>query len=568
MSLPRPIITFCILALIGGSSMVHAQEELGLTDIPPQSEALFIRALTEAYLGDHEQAVILYTNVLNSRPGEAAVFSALAESYKVLGQQAEALFFASEAVEHDRNVPNYYASLAELQTDLNQPEAAMSTYSALLVLRPRDAEALAALGQLQERSGHFEAALESYEQLIHAAGESLALRLRMEAIHARLGNSDEALHMLERASESYRNEPMVQFRLGIAYRDANRPADAISVLQRYLTLEPGDVEGTLLLAELLEDQGQSDRAEVLRNGLNGPSSSEEQLRRAALLYERADEDPEAAAEARQILESLADDADASVDVLMLLGSLAFSNKDFGIAAEVLGRAVELDPRKQGMWEQAAAARLYVGNAEGAIELAEEGLILFPGSVSLYRVAAYGYANVDRPRKGIAMIAHALEILETEQPENLSDRTKLLSLKGLLHDKLREHHLADSAFEAALVFDPENALILNNYAYILSERNERLQEALEMAVEANELDADNAYFLDTLGWVYFKLGRLNEAAEAIEQAIAVDDMFALLYEHLGDVYSAQGRTQLARTAWSRSLELDPGNENVQEKLGSH
>ena len=88
----------------------------------------------------------------------------------------------------------------------------------------------------------------------------------------------------------------------------------------------------------------------------------------------------------------------------------------------------------------------------------------------------------------------------------------------------------------------------------------------MAVRANELVGNNPYFLDTLGWVYFKLGRLAEAAEAIEWAVAADNAFALLHEHLGDVYEAQGRVDDARDAWSRSLELDPENETVRAKLG--
>ncbi len=562
----RPLLFVCIFAATGAGSAVRAQGPTeNLDSGNPRTQALFVKALTEAYLGDHEQAVLLFTNVLSTQPGEPAVLAALAESYIALGQPAEALFFAAEAVEHGRNEPSYYTTLAELQADLNQPDAAISTYSALLSLSPRDAEALAALGLLQEQSGQFEAALATYLQLISAAGETIALRLRMEALHARLGNTEEALRMLELAADASRNEPMIQFRLGMAYRDTGRTSDAIHILERYLTLEPANVEGTLMLADLLEDLGEYERAITLRNGLTDGSSTEEQLRRAALLYERAKDDPEAAEEARQILGSLADDEDAPTDVLLMLGDLAFHARDFALAADVLGRVIEQDPRNQEAWEQAAASRLYVKNAEGAVELAEEGLILFPGNVALYRVAAYGYARLDRPRKGIARLAEALAILNDEYPDKIRDRTRLLSLRGLLHDKLGENRLADQAFEAALELDAENALILNNYAYILSERDEHLNDALDMALRANELNEDNPYFLDTLGWVYFKLGRLAEAAETIEQAIAADDAFALLYDHLGDVYDAQGRTADARDAWARSLELDSENEALRTKL---
>ncbi len=557
----------CVLAALAASGPAWSQGPAEpSTEAEPHAQALFVRALTEAYLGDHERAVLLLNNVLSTLPNEPSVFAALAESYSALGQQAEALYFAAQAVEYGRDEPSYFAALAELQEEANQPEAAMATYAALLALRPQDADALASLGRLQERSGQLEEALISYQRLIDAAGEAAALRLRMEALHTRLGHSDEALRMLELAAGLHWNEPMIQFRLGLAYRDAARTDDAIAVFERYLALERENVEGTLILAELYETRGDFDRAAALHSGLTNGSSSEELLRRAALLYERSKNEEASAAEARQILEGLADDEDASVDVLLMLGDLAFRAEDYGIAADVLGRAIEVDPRKQGAWEQAAAARLYAGNAEGAVELAEEGLILFPGSVGLFRTAAFSYAHLDRPRKGIAMVVEALEILEAEEPEALSARTRLLSLKGLLHDKLGERRLAFEAFEDGLSLEPESPLILNNYAYILSERDERLADALSMATRANELAENNPYFLDTLGWVYYKLGRLGEAAQSIERAIAADDNFALLYDHLGDVYNAQRRSVDARAAWNRALELDPENETIRTKLG--
>ncbi len=536
-----------------------------VSDPAPHAQAMFVRALTEAYLGDHELAAALLGNVLTTDPNEPTVLAALAESYTALGQTAEALYYAAQAVEHGREEPTFYATLAKLQIASNQSDAAISTYRALLALRPRDEEALAALGQLQERSGRFEEALATYERLIEVAGEGAPLRLRMEAIHTRLGHSEAALRMLEFAADVHWNEPMLQFRLAMAYRDAGRTDDAIRIFERFLGTDPDNMEGTLSLAALLEDRGDLERARVLRESLSNGSPTEDALHRAIALYERVDDDPEAAAEALEILKSLADDEHASIDVLLMLGDLAYRDKQFDIAADVFGRAIEQDPRNQKAWEQAAAARLYIGNNEGAVELSEEGIILFPGSVALYRVAAYAFAHMERPRKGISMIAEALAILDDEQPDNVHDRTKLLSLKGLLHDKLGEYRLADVTFETALGLDSENALILNNYAYILSERNERLHDALEMALLANELDANNPYFLDTLGWVYFKLGRLNDAADAIELAIAADDMFALLYDHLGDVYEAQGNTFDAQEAWSRSLELDPENEVVRAKM---
>ena len=76
---------------------------------------------------------------------------------------------------------------------------------------------------------------------------------------------------------------------------------------------------------------------------------------------------------------------------------------------------------------------------------------------------------------------------------------------------------------------------------------------------------NGAFLDSLGWVYFRLGDLEEAEHYIEQAAQLERENAVITEHLGDVAEALGDTEKAKNQWKRSLELDPDNRSVRKKL---
>jgi tetratricopeptide (TPR) repeat protein len=122
-----------------------------------------------------------------------------------------------------------------------------------------------------------------------------------------------------------------------------------------------------------------------------------------------------------------------------------------------------------------------------------------------------------------------------------------------------------AYERALRLDPANTTALNNYAYYLSVREENLERALEMATEAVESNPENSSFLDTLGWVYFKMENYDQARNYIQQSIDTGDASAEVFEHMGDVLEAQGEIEEARDWWERALEEDPDRTHLNEKL---
>jgi len=126
--------------------------------------------------------------------------------------------------------------------------------------------------------------------------------------------------------------------------------------------------------------------------------------------------------------------------------------------------------------------------------------------------------------------------------------------------------SDSLYELALQIDPQNALINNNYAYSLSERDLELDRSLEMIEIAIASDSSNSSYLDTYGWIFFKLEDYDKAYYYIKKAIEVDgEDNAVLLEHLGDVLFMQGKKDEAVDLWKKALELDSSNETLIDKV---
>jgi len=124
---------------------------------------------------------------------------------------------------------------------------------------------------------------------------------------------------------------------------------------------------------------------------------------------------------------------------------------------------------------------------------------------------------------------------------------------------------DSVYERALQIDSQNALVNNNYAYSLSERGDRLKEALKMAEIAIAAVPDNTSYLDTIGWVHFKLGNYREAKNYLEKAIEIGGESAVMLEHLGDIVFKLGDTQKAKSLWQKALNLDSTNVTLKTKI---
>jgi Tfp pilus assembly protein PilF len=136
---------------------------------------------------------------------------------------------------------------------------------------------------------------------------------------------------------------------------------------------------------------------------------------------------------------------------------------------------------------------------------------------------------------------------------------------VVYESLGQFEKSDSLYEAALNKFPDNALLLNNFSYSLSERDIRLDEALEMIKKALTIVPDNGAYLDTIGWIYYKWKNYPEAEKYIKQAIEVRENSAVVFEHLGDVYYELQQFDLARDNWKKALDIQPSNENLKLKL---
>ncbi len=137
--------------------------------------------------------------------------------------------------------------------------------------------------------------------------------------------------------------------------------------------------------------------------------------------------------------------------------------------------------------------------------------------------------------------------------------------GNAYNAIKNYVKSDKAFDDALKVNPDDASVLNNYAYFLSLRKEKLEKAEKFSRRSNELSPNNRSYIDTYGWILYQLGKYSEAEAWLSRAAKMGAKSAVLIEHYGDVLYKLGKTEEALTNWKEAKALGGGSEFLDKKI---
>ncbi len=152
---------------------------------------------------------------------------------------------------------------------------------------------------------------------------------------------------------------------------------------------------------------------------------------------------------------------------------------------------------------------------------------------------------------------ALRLLDEgshRRPDLLFDLGAVLEVTG-------QWERAEQVFLESLESRPDDPWLLNFLGYSWADRNENLDEALDLIERALERTPDDGMVIDSLGWVLYRLGRYEEAVVELERAVGLEPAEAVIIDHLGDAYWKTGRHYEARFQWRHVLTLAPDDEDL-------
>ena len=293
----------------------------------------------------------------------------------------------------------------------------------------------------------------------------------------------------------------------------------------------------------------------------------------ALPFDLIGDPAEGMAEVMAVMTAALRGGPGSFDALLYARAAEWINPELLDAQIMLGQIfVELDqpelaeatfdaiPGDSGFAIPAAIGRAQVldtlGKLDEAIVVLEELAADYADAFGVYQSLGDLLRRAERFEEAAEAYGRAIGLQEAQ---GISGDWPLWFARAVAHERAGQWPEAEADFRRALVYAPDQPLVLNYLGYSLVERRENLDEALEMIERAVEGDPDSGYIVDSLAWALFRLGRFDEALPHMERAVELMPSDPILNDHLGDVYWALGRYREARFQWRRALSFGPHDD---------
>ena len=532
-----------------------------------------------------------------------------AAAHRVLGQILLAKSRDKEGIE---------AALPSLKRacDLQptEPTGALALGQAYLRLdRPKEAAAVLAkaqdrgrgpilallYGEALEKSDRAPEAEEVYRGVLRQDDSNTGATLGLLRVYQATRQFDKALPILAELVERQPGNLALKTQYGFALLRARRLDDAQKAFEEVLKADPDNRDALRHYAVLLSERLETDRADELLKKLQGlePDDADVPFRRALNFLEarRLEEAETVLRDLRSTLvaQKAPDGGLASVDGQ--LGYIALLRKDWaGARAAVKPHLLDADGsvNLQALNVLAQVARDADEPAEG-LKVAREAFAKEPKEVAVRSLLAEFLLRSPREkdrvegeevvaalgkdgRPGALAGADVWQRLEkygraaeaaAEALTTYPDDPDLLFRLGASLEREKKIPESVAAFEKLIALRPDHGAALNYLGYMYADRNEKLDRAYELVTRAVAIEPSNAAYLDSLGWVCFRLGRIDEAEKHLLAAKRLSPDDPTIEEHLGDVAEKRGDLAKAREHWTKALALKPedGGAAVRAKL---
>ena len=439
--------------------------------------------------GNYALAILEFQDAISLDPNASTIHVSIADGYTRLGKLNRAENHLKIAIDLDPDYKEGLDMLGQIYFSQKKYLDAQIIYKKLNLLEPSNLDYIFTLADLYRIQKKWDTAIDYYLQ---------GYQVNTFAING----LEQALQIALTTSKFIRAEEICGLIL-------NENPDNLDILNTYkdLTLFNNNYEKSLKIINQIEK-------------LSGITS--ETLIQKSALYEELNQ-PELALETMFI--AFENDSQ-NVDILHRIVTVLMDqnkNKDAIIFNQKIIDSHPNDPR--GFINNAVMA-MSGKNPMQAIKTLKPHADKFFKDFTIQYLLGTAYYQINDFDNAERHLSQALEIY----PQSRNTKHNL----ALIYDSMGEWTLSDQLYIDLIESDSTDAQAFNNYAYSLVERNKDIDIALELAQHAIKLEPKSAAYLDTIGWIYFKLNFYEEAIMYIRESLTIDSENATIQGHLNQI----------------------------------
>jgi tetratricopeptide (TPR) repeat protein len=552
-----------LLIVLPGTALAQKSGKKDKEAKRQDNTGIFLEANTQKLLGNLDAAEALFLKCLSLDPNDAASMYELARIARVQEETAKAIEWAEKAVEQDPKNTWYLKLLSELYQNNLQFDESVKVTEKLIKLRPGDLEYQYELGMTHLLIGNYQKAIDAYNVIEENIGITEEISVQKQKIWQRLKKPEKAIAEIENLSRAWPEESRYKAILAELYLANGMEEKALATYLDIAEKEPDNTYIYISLSDFYRKKGDSEKSiEYLKLGFANPYLDIDTKVQILLAFytvnELFEEEKENAASLADILIMAHPDDPRAYSIR---ADLYYRDKKWEEARESLRTVISLDSSRYAVWEQLLFTESQLEDFEAMRNESRRAIELFPQQPLPYLFSAVANYHFEDHRQMIRDLETGIRFVV----RNDLLLAEFYNYLGDAYHQTGEDEKAFEAYENSLNIEPDNSIVLNNYAYYLSLAGLELEKARDMSERSLELDPGNASNQDTYGWILYKLGEYEESLEWIGKSIESHEKDnAEVLEHYGDVLYKLGRKKEALEYWKRALNAGKGGTEFLEK----
>jgi tetratricopeptide (TPR) repeat protein len=474
-------------------------------------------------------------------------------------------------------------AIATIRIEQKKYDQAVSALTKAIRIAPDKINSYLRLIECQQKVQDSKGALETARQAATYNPDDEDL---LKAIRTMTGGADGTIRFYKELSDQYPGRDDIRLRYAQLLQSAKRNTDAVTVLRSVVQMHPHNRDAWMLLAKFEHEQGHAKAAQDAIRSYIAQSPYDANTLETAMDFLVDNGYADYGLKCLDDLRKLHPDHPR---ILSLAYDIAMQQKDYERAVGLLEEGLERNPSDWlacghlievlAMLNRTREALPYLDKAietapkdrhyellgiralvcqqAGLYDEAEKTyrkcLISKPNDMQVQIALASIYADTDRFDEARAM-------LKQIEKDHASKHSAWFEA-GMVYDKMKDFPSTEECLRKAIGLNADYAEAYNALGYILCERGERLNEALDLIRKALSLDPGKGYIIDSLGWVYYKKGNISEAVRTLESAVRSSDTpDPEMLVHLGKAYLKADRSKDALSQFKAALAtLPPGKD---------
>jgi len=474
----------------------------------------FLDAKRKLYRGDIEAANNSFLKCIKMQENHDASYFELARINEFQNPKL-AIDYINKAIEYSPNNIWYKEFLIRVYKQQKDFNSAINVINELISQNPYRKEYYYEWANLCISNKDYNQAIVAYNKILEKFSYEEGVLKQQKQIYLKKGDYKKAIEVLEVLIKHNPNNKNYYGMVAEIYLNSNKPEKAIEYYNKILEIDPDDGFVHFSIADYYHSKGNREKtSEELRKGMSSKNLDvDSKVKVLVKMMQLAETDSTYRNSYEELLDIALEVNYDSPKIMALKADYCNNKKDNKCAIQYLRKVIELDSSKYIIWEQLLINEEEIADFNSILNESNRALRIFPQQPKLYYYSALGYAYKNNWKKAKERVKMGGNFVYSP-----IDKASFLALEAKASFRLNENANAMANYQRAISLDPNNALIIKDYAFDLAAFTKENSKSISYAKQALEIENGDAEYIYVYAYCLFKDGQEEEALKWLKPAL--------------------------------------------------